>query len=269
MRKKSPRAKSMSREIVVNPTYRTDKNEIENAINNFSNNQDYLVKGSRNSIKKLRLENGETCTIKAFKIPNFINKIAYRFFRESKAKRSYNYAKILIEKGFKTPTPIAYVEHKTAFSFLDSYYFCAFIKDDFTYREVVHTPNFPDFENVLRQFTQFTFALHEAGIEFLDHSPGNTLIIDKKDGTYDFYLVDLNRMKFHDSMTLDQRINNFVRLTPHRESVEIMAKEYARLMQLPPAEVVDKMWAGTEEFQHKFHQKQARKKRLKKIIGKK
>ncbi|MDK7375930.1 MULTISPECIES: Kdo domain containing protein [Weeksella] len=258
----------MSKEIVVNSTYSTDIREIECAINNFSDNQDYLVKGSRNSIKKLRLENGEICTIKAFKIPNFINKIVYRFFRESKAKRSYRHAKILIEKGFKTPTPIAYVENKTAITFLDSYYFCAFIREDFTYREVVHTPNFPDMENVLRQFTQFTFALHQAGIEFLDHSPGNTLIFDKKDGTYEFYLVDLNRMKFHDSMTLEQRINNFVRLTPHRESVEIMAKEYARLMQLPPAEVIDKMWAGTEKFQQKFHLKQARKKRLKKLIGK-
>ncbi|WP_068598842.1 Kdo domain containing protein [Vaginella massiliensis] len=258
----------MSRKIVLNTAAETNRNVIENAIDDFANNRDYLAKGSRNSIKKIRLKNGEICTIKAFKIPNFFNKIIYRFFRDSKAKRSFDYANLLIEKGFKTPTPIAYAENRTGLFFLDAYYFCAFLDNDFTYREVVHTPNFPDFENVLRQFTQFTFALHQAGIEFLDHSPGNTLIVDHKNGTYDFYLVDLNRMKFHDSMTLEQRINNFVRLTPHRESVEIMAKEYARLMQLPEEEIVEKMWAGTEKFQEKFHKKQARKKRLKKLFGK-
>jgi hypothetical protein len=36
--------------------------------------------------------------------------------------------------------------------------------------------------------------MHEASINFLDHSPGNTLIVKKSEGKYDFYLVDLNRM---------------------------------------------------------------------------
>ncbi len=259
----------MNQKIVVNPNYQSTENEVKNIIENYQNIHDYLVKGTRNSIKKTKLENGKITTIKAFKIPNIINKFVYRFFRESKAARSYKYAKLLIDKGLKTPYPIAFVENKSVISFLDSYYLCEFIKDDFTYREVVHTPNFPDFENVLRQFTKFTFDLHEAGIEFLDHSPGNTLIIDLKNGNYDFYLVDLNRMKFHQEMTLEQRINNFIRLTPYKESVEIMADEYAKLYKKDKKLVFDLMWNGTEEFQQKFHKKQARKKKLKALIGKK
>jgi hypothetical protein len=38
------------------------------------------------------------------------------------------------------------------------------------FRELVEVPDYPDHENILRQFTKFTFNLHEKGIEFLDHS---------------------------------------------------------------------------------------------------
>ena len=52
-------------------------------------------------------------------------------------------------------------------------------------------------EIILRQFIRFSYLLHQKGIEFLDNSPGNTLIKKNEKGVYDFYLVDLNRMKFH------------------------------------------------------------------------
>ena len=66
---------------------------------------------------------------------------------------------------------------------------------DLTFRELTKDLNYPDHEIILRAFTRFTFQLHENGINFLDHSPGNTLV--KKVGKeYEFYLVDLNRMNF-------------------------------------------------------------------------
>ena len=46
-------------------------------------------------------------------------------------------------------------------------------------KELVEIPDFPDHDTILRQFTRFSFNLHEKGIEFLDHSPGNTLIKKK------------------------------------------------------------------------------------------
>ncbi|MEG0983821.1 lipopolysaccharide kinase InaA family protein, partial [Algoriella sp.] len=154
-------------------------------------------------------------------------------------------------------------------SFLDSYYFCELVEADLTYRELVEIPTWENREEILKQFTKFTFDLHEAGIEFLDHSPGNTLIKQVGENQYEFYLVDLNRMNFHDSMNFEQRMKNFSRLSPYKEMVEIMAKEYAKLYQKPEQETIDKMWFYTEEFQHKFQLKQARKKKLKALIGKK
>ncbi|QRE24688.1 Kdo domain containing protein, partial [Flavobacterium psychrophilum] len=57
--------------------------------------------------------------VKSFKIPFFFNGIVYKFFRKSKAERSYNYAKILSEKGIGTPNPIGFYENKSAFRLLD------------------------------------------------------------------------------------------------------------------------------------------------------
>jgi len=77
---------------------------------------------------------------------------------------------------------------------------------ELTFRELVEIPEYPENEIILRQFTKFCFDLHEKGIEFLDHSPGNTLIKKVGDQQYAFYLVDLNRMNFHTTMDFDMRM---------------------------------------------------------------
>lgn len=259
----------MMQKIVVNNNYKTTQTEIKSIIENFNLIDDYIAKGTRNSIKKKRLESGRIATIKSFKIPNIVNKFVYRFFRKSKAERSYEYAKELIRLGFLTPYPIAFVENKTAVSFRDSYYFCELVEADLTYRELVEIPTWENRNEILKQFTKFTFDLHEAGIEFLDHSPGNTLIKQVGENQYEFYLVDLNRMNFHDSMSFENRMKNFSRLTPQKEMIEIMGKEYAKLINKPEQEVIEVMWNKTQEFQYKFLTKQAQKKKLKALIGKK
>lgn len=259
----------MTQKIVVNNNYQTTQTEIKSIIDNFDLIDDYIAKGIRNSIKKKTLKSGKIATIKSFKIPNIVNKFVYRFFRKSKAERSFLYANKLIDLGFKTPTPIAYVENKTAVNFRDSYYFCELVEADLTYRELVEIPIWENRNEILKQFTKFTFDLHEAGIEFLDHSPGNTLIKQVGENQYEFYLVDLNRMNFHNSMSFDIRMKNFSRLTPQKEMIEIMGKEYAKLINKPEQEVIKEMWNKTQEFQQKFQTKQARKKKLKAMIGKK
>jgi hypothetical protein len=123
-------------------------------------------------------------------------------------------------------------------------------------------PDYPDHENILRQFTRFTFDLHQKGIEFLDHSPGNTLIKKVSEGNYHFYLVDLNRMNFHEVMDFDSRMKNFNRLTPKTEMLAVMSDEYAKLYNKKYDEVFDKMCFYTSNFQMKFHRKMARKKKL-------
>ena len=44
----------MMQKIVVNQSYETSENEIKSIVNNFESINDYIAKGTRNSIKKKR-----------------------------------------------------------------------------------------------------------------------------------------------------------------------------------------------------------------------
>lgn len=230
-------------------------------VENFNSSGILFGDGKRNKIKLFELE-GKTINIKSFKSPNLINKIAYKYFRKSKARRSFEFATILLEKGIGTPQPIAYYENQDFIGFKDSYYISEHLDCDLTFRELVEILDYPDHSNILRQFTRFSFELHEKGIEFLDHSPGNTLIKNLYNGNYSFYLVDLNRMDFHSEMSFESRMKNLSRLTPKREMVLIMSEEYAKLYSKPFDEVFEKMWGYTKEFQEKYHRKRRLKKKL-------
>jgi hypothetical protein len=116
---------------------------------------------------------------------------------------------------------------------------------------------------MLRGIAQFTFKLHEEGIEFLDHSQANTLVKVDVDGNYNFYLVDLNRMKFHTTMSFEKRIRNMHKLTPDEKMIHIISNEYAKLYGQPEEKVFSTMMQYTKEFYTHFYKKQALKKRLK------
>lgn len=246
-----------------NPAFIQHKKALLELINSFDSIGQVFGNGDRNVIKTVEF-NGLILNIKSFKEPNFINQIAYQYFRKSKARRSFEYATILKEKGIGTPEPIAFFEFKKGIGFGKSFYISEHVSPNLTYRELVHQPEFPDHENILRAFTRFTFQLHEKGVEFLDHSPGNTLIfIEEND--HKFSLVDLNRMEFK-KLDFKERMYNFRRLTPKKEMVEVMSDEYAQLIGKPKIEVFNLMWEFTSEFQRKFHLKQKRKKKLKSLF---
>lgn len=246
-----------------NSSYNQSKNDLLDIVKNFDSVGRTFGNGDRNVIKTIEFE-GVTLNIKSFKQPNFINQIAYQYFRKSKARRSFDYATILKEKGIGTPDPIAYFEFKKGVGFGKSFYISKHLEPQLTYRELVHQEDYPHHEEILRAFTRFTFQLHENNIEFLDHSPGNTLIfIDNNE--YKFALVDLNRMKFR-QMNFKDRMFNFRRLTPKKDMVEVMSDEYAKLINKSKEEVFKLMWEFTSEFQRKFQLKQKRKKKLKSLF---
>lgn len=248
--------------LKIHPEYTNNKKDIVSIASNFTSSGKMFADGKRNKIK-LFLINNETINVKGFKIPILLNQIIYGYFRESKARRSYNYATILLEKGIGTPQPIAYLENKNIFGLQDSYYFSEHVDADLTFRELVTYPDWENHEQILRDFTIFCLQLHDNGIEFKDHSPGNTLVKKQPDGSYKFYLVDLNRMNFHDQMSFELRMKNLSRLTPKKDMIAVMSNEYAKYyLEKTEAEIFESMWNETETFQAKFHKKQALKKKL-------
>ncbi|MFP9115403.1 Kdo domain containing protein [Flavobacterium sp. RHBU_3] len=247
---------------VIHTDFATHSPRIQEIVAKFNTEGTMFADGTRNKIKTFSMDD-TTVNVKSFKVPNFFNKIVYRFFREGKAQRSYENANALLNMGIGTPKPIAFFENRTALSLLDSYYMSEQMLPDLTYRQLIEIPDYPEHDIILRQFTQFTYLLHQKGIEFKDHTPGNTLI--KKTGAqrYEFFLVDLNRMAFHSKpLSLKKGIINMSRLTPENHLVEVMSDEYAKLCGASYDEVLSLMTKYTQYFANRFHRKRAIKRAL-------
>jgi hypothetical protein len=237
------------------------KRDIRTLIKNFDSGGKPVSKG-RNTIKSFMLNKYEV-NIKSFKRPAFINRIAYRYFRKSKARRSFEFAQILLEKNIGTPEPIAFYEQFSPVGLSKSFYASRHLHADLTFRELINIPDYPDHENILRQFAHFCFQMHEKGIEFLDHSPGNTLIKKTGEGQYKFYLVDLNRMRFRKSMSLELRMKSLERLTSKKEMIAVISNEYAKWYHQPEEIIFNTLWEKTIAFEKKFARKKKIKTRLK------
>ena len=246
--------------ITLAKKYTPFQTQLSTYIDAFETSGTQFGDPSRNSIKLFDLQ-GEQINIKSFKIPNLVNQVVYNFFRKSKAQRSFEYASKLLSLGIGTPTPIAFYERPTILLFKESYYISQHLNCDLTYRELTTNLEYPDSEAIIRAFTRFTFDLHEKGVNFLDHSPGNTLITKIND-SYEFYLVDLNRMKFG-NMNFKTRITNFAKLTIHKSIIEIMSDEYAKCSGHDFTTIFKLMWESTENFQMKYTRKSIIKKKLK------
>jgi len=243
----------------ISDAYKTFQEQLNDIVLNFETKGKPFGNQDRNSLKLFEL-NGKILNVKSFRIPNLVNQIVYKFFRKSKAQRSFEYANKLTELGVKTPQPIAYYEFSSPLLFKESYYLSEQLECDLTFRDLTKDLNYPNHEEILRAFTRFTYELHQKGIHFLDHSPGNTLIKIKEEG-YDFYLVDLNRMDFNE-LDFKTRINNFSKLTTKKSMVETMSNEYAKVSGEDYNKILNLMWHQTESFQEKFHRKRRLKKQL-------
>lgn len=213
----------MKTKIVINPRYQHLKEFIGNLPANFDNQGEVLF-GGRNIIREI-LIGDLRLNVKSFKVPHLVNQLVYDNFRVSKARRSFEYANILQEKGINTPDPVAYLECKQGLRFMQSYYISIQEEFDGLMREF-KTGELTGREDLLRQFAQFTANMHQKDVLHLDYSPGN-ILYKKEDQTYLFYLVDLNRMYFGD-VSIDLGCKSFRRLWGNEEMIKFIASEYAK-----------------------------------------
>ncbi|MCK9455051.1 MAG: hypothetical protein WCY51_03330 [Sulfurimonas sp.] len=212
----------MSYKYALNQNFENFKESLVDIKRYFELSKNSIHK-ARNEIKTIIFEDKEL-VVKSFKIPNIINKIIYTFFKDSKAKKSYDNSMRIIEF---VPKPIGYIEFKRFCLIDESYFVSENFKYDFTIREPLIDDSFEDKSTVLKAFAKFTLALHENGIFHLDYSPGNILIKRESDN-YTFKIVDINRMRFG-SLSLEERLENFAKLWAKNDDLQIIIKEYAKL----------------------------------------
>lgn len=225
----------------------------------FNQEENHTIYDKRNIIKVVSYK-GQKYVVKSFKIPHLLNQIVYRFFRDSKAKRSFVNSMKLKQLGIDTPEPVGYIEFPTLMRFKESFYISEFFDFDFEIRAVFADKAFAQRETILKKFIEYTYRLHQKNVYHIDYSPGN-ILVKKVDGVYHFSIIDVNRMAF---VELDDtlRMQNLSKLTNDTEDNLFMARYYAQIAKRDETVLVEKLTAALKK-QVDYLERKKRLKRLK------
>lgn len=181
-----------------------------------------LLERRRNTIKTFDAD-GVTLNVKSFRIPTLANRVIYKYFRKSKAARSFVYAGRLIDRGIGTPAPVACIEEGGVL-FGRSYYVSVHERVDGLMNDIYTLPA-EERSELLAAFVRFTAEVHRRGVCHKDYSPGNILYRKTADG-YSFMLVDLNRMGFR-KLSLSECCKGFSRYRVDDATLGSIAAMYA------------------------------------------
>lgn len=174
--------------------------------------------------KRNILRSYQDCISKQFATPSFFKGLYYGLVGKSKAKRSYLYACKL--QGL-TPHPIAYKEVRYMGILRESWYVCKQSTCPYTFNDLIGNEDFPNRASILHAIGLFTARLHQQGIEHQDYSGGNILF--NADGSQ-IEIVDLNRIRFHHTLSMQKGLTNFERLNIDQQALSVMVAAYAQAM---------------------------------------
>ena len=218
------------------------------------NSSGTILFDNRNTIKKFDLA-GKCINVKFFGKPNLFNAFIYRFFRKSKAERSYENALLLKQNGILTPQPFACMLQSKYGLFSKSCYISEQEIFDGNLYEL-RTGSLEKHRKLISDFAQFTAELHSKNILHLDYSPGNILYkMNPASGEYSFYLVDLNRMRFYRKITLSEACKSFRRLVGSEEMIRYFSSKYAESRQKDDEKCIEMTLNYRDKFWKKFEKR--------------
>lgn len=163
----------------------------------ISHGKDYVVK----SVVKVD-DKERVVAIKVFKPQSWI-KDAYDRKHHSKAVRSYLAAEALINRGLRTPTPIAMLERWNNDRLEESYYICEFeaatcLRDELWEIYRTHKDSAP-LMALLELVAPAIRKMHDAGFMHGDLGNQNILLPKNADGSWaEPCFIDLNRYRLYD-----------------------------------------------------------------------
>lgn len=244
--------------IVIHPEFVDVSDFVRKLPQSFEQEGEWLHDG-RNKVKRYRVK-GKEMVVKRYKRPNMIQKIAYTFFKKSKAERAYLFAGMLRERGFNTPHEVAYIEQKKNGMLQDSY----FVSLHCDYPPLSESLWKQDFNRQTADaLAAYLVRLHQKGVLHGDLNLTNILYHTDKEGQYKFTLIDTNRSKFKPAPDKQECLENLKRLTHSKALLRYIVIQYATLRGWNPQA------CALEVFRYLllFEQKRKRKRKFQSWIG--
>ncbi len=201
----------------------------------LSNGPDYVVK-----TRLLIDERPTDITIKVFKRQNWL-KDRHDWRIGSKAKRSYDAACFLINKGISTPAPIAWLDRWEGKRLIESYYVCLF-EPGISFRDALADIYYNKKDNaplmdLLHVVAPAIRAMHDAGFMHGDMGNQNILLPRSEDGTWlQPQFIDLNRASYsNEPLTFKQCAFDLARIALPGAYLKIFKTIYNNHQDFPVA----------------------------------
>lgn len=245
--------------IVINPKYSNLAEFVGKLAQKdwFNNNGTVLFDG-RNTIKMFEVD-GIKVAVKRFGRLSLPNRIIYGRLRKSKARRAYEYAAKLNQLGINSPEEVAYIEVRKKGLMDQSYFVCLYTDYKsmlpFFYQKNLSAQEFSNIEPMLDALAHFLYKVHEAGVIHNDLNYTNILYMDTPNlegpDSFDFTIIDANRMEFHRSLSLEQRMHNLRRLNVSIPAHLYILQKYAGIIGEKPQKLQLMVLKHRYEFEHK------------------
>jgi serine/threonine protein kinase len=130
----------------------------------------------------------------------------------SKAQKAWKGSLTLVERGFLTPLPVAYLERRTSFFLKQSYFIAEFVPKIEEVRGLFRTLPHEELIPLLRDLAKFLARCTKSGILHRDLSDGNVLVERKSGDQFRFFLLDTNRIRSRKRFGTFRGIKSLIRL---------------------------------------------------------
>lgn len=236
--------------ITISPGYRHAAGLIRSLPQTFAGSGVTLYRG-RNTVKAYTAEDGGTLVVKRFKRPNPVQRVAYTFFKKSKAERAYLFAAELRKRGFNTPHEAAYIELREGMLLSDSY----FVSAECPLPPLTGLLRRDDFcRPAADSLAGLLVRLHEKGVMHGDLNLTNILYEELPGGGYSLWLIDTNRSRFSSgSLTYGECVENLKRLTHDKALLSYVTGRYATLRGWDAAATVKAVAGRVDSFERRRH----------------
>ncbi len=191
--------------------------------------------------------NGEDIYVKRYNQYSIWSRIE-GYLNGSKAFRSWQGAKLLMDKGLKTAHPLAAIEHRKWRLLRESFYITRAIEDSWIsvdyYKEklIDKAASITDKRLFLRSLAKLFSDIHGKGIYHNDLKDYN-ILVRVEDEHLRFFLLDLEGIKEYETLPESKRLKNLVQLN----------RTLGRLVNNAAKIAFLKQYSGTGEWKELAH----------------
>ena len=199
------------------------------------NGEGTLLHDGRNKLRLFTTPGGGQLVVKQFPRMGMLKAVIYSFFRQNKARRSYDNARELLGRGVSTPRPIACIEVRQGPLLRQAFYVSDYTPLPAVCERLVDLH--PYDRTMTGDFARFVASLHERGIIHRDLNNTNVLYRAAEDGHYDFTLIDVNRVDFYapGAVPLDVCLRNLTLFSHLTDMFREFLGAYLQARSLAPA----------------------------------